>query len=375
MSYELITGIFNNLEVRGIDASGVWGTEAGSEGKVIYQKEAVRSSFFVNDPFWGKLSKINTNLLLIHARATSKGGGNAIVNANNHPFVTEDKRIGIIHNGTIEEAHFLRQKYETKSETDSECLLRVYEHGFDESIEQIPGVSKEIMQRLSGIKDIWSYISTGAMAVAIGERFKDESRGLILFRNDKRPIWIADLRDVLGQIFFFSSPGIWFSAISENTSFDENIFNHQKLIEMPSNEVWFLKINKNNGIVSKENVNKFRLHTKLTNDKFDKGDYKKIKNAQLKLEVLSEMDESDSKIIPKKTVKQLDSEMYQLESSYRTDHESLCESMSQLIDDISVSANNLSIEGSMSLRDYDQLLETLSQTKVDLESILQILNS
>ena len=51
-TYDLITGIFDKLEARGLDASGVYGTEFGEYGKVIYHKEPTRSSDFVKQDFW-----------------------------------------------------------------------------------------------------------------------------------------------------------------------------------------------------------------------------------------------------------------------------------------------------------------------------------
>ena len=110
-SYEIMTSLFDFLEIRGIDASGVWATEVGDDGRVYYQKESIKSSQFVTKKFWKDLQSVKLNLLIAHARATSKGGGHAFVNSNNHPFVSLDRRIGMVHNGTLDEAAFLNKKY------------------------------------------------------------------------------------------------------------------------------------------------------------------------------------------------------------------------------------------------------------------------
>ena len=46
ISYELATALFDSLEIRGMDASGIWGTEPGN-GSIIYHKEPVNSSRFI----------------------------------------------------------------------------------------------------------------------------------------------------------------------------------------------------------------------------------------------------------------------------------------------------------------------------------------
>ena len=51
ITYDLITSLFEILEIRGIDASGVWGTEFGENSRVIYQKDPVRSSEFIKQDF------------------------------------------------------------------------------------------------------------------------------------------------------------------------------------------------------------------------------------------------------------------------------------------------------------------------------------
>lgn len=394
LTFELITNLFDYLELRGTDASGVWGTEPGENGRVIYHKEPIRSSDFIKKNFWLKLRKVRTDMLLVHARATSRGGGSASCNTNNHPFVSQDKRIGMVHNGTIEEADFLKNKYELVSETDSECLLRIFEHGMDCDQNIFDEVPIEVSSRLNGIKDIWSYISTGAMAVALGERFNDDKRSLFLFRNEKRPLWLADLRDVLGQIFFFSSPDIWYRAVASSSNLKKQCWGSQKLIELPSHQVWHFTIDNNNKMATEQNIHKFKLDTTPSDLEFTEDDFKLLKPCKFDLKILTNLKEDEeirsieaTKIAPCDPVASIDHDEKLWEKpSYdfvdeplwgtgldRNDHEELCKKISKLANDINATTQNMTMEGSINDHDYSELLDSLEQTKCDLEGTLQIL--
>lgn len=124
--------------------------------------------------------------------------------------------------------------------------MRIFESGKSNS---------EFSDQLSGIRDIFSLIHDGHMAVAIGERALDGNRFLWLFRNFHRPLWMADLRELLGQVFFFSVPDIWDEAVQECFGF-KNITKSQKLIELPDDEIWCLKISDNNLSVQRFEVRK-----------------------------------------------------------------------------------------------------------------------
>jgi hypothetical protein len=198
----------------------------------------------------------------------------------------------MVHNGTIEEADYLKNKYETVSETDSECLLRIFEHGIEKDF-TIDSVPEDIAKKIGGIKDIWSYISSGAMAVALGERVDDYNKNLFLFRNEKRPLWLADLRDMLGQIFFFSSPDIWYSAIGNNQNLKKQCWSTSKLIEIPSHEIWCLNIDYNSPTAVEDRIYRFKVEAKPTGIEFSKGDFKSIKPSQIKLSVITDLDENE----------------------------------------------------------------------------------
>lgn len=180
-------------------------------------------------------------MMLVHARAASKGVGEPECNENNHPFVNHDRSVGLVHNGRIEDYEYnaLKIKYEVHSDCDSEILLRIFENYWRHPGEWIGKYDN----RLAGISDIFSLINDGHMAVAIGER-RDNNNLLWLFRNRHRPLWVVDMRELLGQVFFVSEPRIWETAVRACGGF-RNISQTQKLIELPVEEVWFFKADDN----------------------------------------------------------------------------------------------------------------------------------
>lgn len=412
LTYELITALFDYLEIRGTDAAGVWGTEAGTDGRVIYHKEPIKSSQFVKNSFWKKLRKVKTDLMLVHARATSKGGGHASTNSNNHPFVSTDKRIGMVHNGTIEEARFLKKRYQILSQTDSEVLLRMYEHGMEQPPSKIKngeGICSDIAERMNGIGDIWSVISKGAMAVSFGERVDDETRYLFLFRNHKRPLWIADLRDALGQIVFFSSPEIWYRAIASSDNLKKVCSGSEKLIEIPPEEVWFFKIDSEHPSVSRNSEwYRFPMNVAKQGSDWAAGELQVIKAPEEELSVISQLDETEeikNKVHQSQQCRPLHvqnrnrdpwgegqwdrgtanidigSDDYDDEpapfgqdlfNAGSTEHETICKQIIDLTNSVETSATNSVMEGSMGPHEYLELVESLNQTRVDLEGTLAL---
>jgi predicted glutamine amidotransferase len=356
-SYQLITALFDYLELRGVDASGIWGTVRGKNKGVVYHKEPVKSSLFVKRQFWKDIEKINPDLLLVHSRYTSQGNGDANKNKNNHPFASADKRIGMVHNGTIDEARFLRDKYEISSDTDSEVLLRMYEAGLEEK----PPISyrTEADQRLQGISDIWSLVSQGAMAVAIGERIDDYKRCLFLFHNDQRPLWMADLRDSLGQIFFFSSPDIWLRAYAGNPSL-KSIILSTELIEIPTNQIWFFMIDKKNPHVIDANYIRFDVELSGT-ETWESSGYVKIADKKVELPVITEMDEDENVTIE--------------ESEFiEDDHREAIYAIEGALDRLVISLNNQFDHNLMTQEKYDASMECMEQAKEQLEEALKSLN-
>lgn len=230
LSFELLTKLFELSEERGTDAAGFWATESGVNGSVVYHKEPVCSSQFVKNNLWRDLTNKNIDLIIAHARGASKGVGEPFFNENNHPFTSSDKTVALAHNGRIEDYEYneIKKMYEVNTTCDSEVLLRIFE------------VNSEKSNDLNAIKEIFSLVNSGHMAVSIAKRCPGGKRSLYLFRNEHRPLWICDLREELGQIFFVSEPSIWERACN---SYENRIYSKcYRLIEINSQEVWSLNL-------------------------------------------------------------------------------------------------------------------------------------
>lgn len=211
VSYKICTNLFQELEIRGKDASGFWAVN------YLYQtltfKTTVNSSHLVERPEWEQLKYFDPELLLIHARAASIGGHFI---KNSHPFVSQDQNLAIIHNGRLPEFKKLKKLYKRYSDCDSELILRM--------IEDQPSV-------LSGIQQILK-LKKAEMAFAVGD-IRDSKQHLWLYRNRHRPLHLIDVKE-LGQIFFCSTSKIWKDAVQD---FDLEY----EISEIPPGEIWIIE--------------------------------------------------------------------------------------------------------------------------------------
>jgi len=259
-SHDLITKLFERTETRGEDASGFWGT---SKNNIVFYKQPIKSSEMVKKSLWGNLRDKNLDMLLTHCRAATPGVGKPAQNVNNHPFVSDDRLIGLIHNGNIsEEYNDIKEDFNLASECDSEVLLKLFESvkwDYSRFFERMTSkFNIPIAKRISGVRNIWRRIKKGHMAVAIGEQL-EQQRCLWLFRNEHRSLWLVDMRDELGQIFFCSTPEIW----------DEVATFKKTLIELPPEEVWFF-LYPSNTPLDDEHLHRFML-TNYKNDLYIAG--------------------------------------------------------------------------------------------------------
>jgi len=376
LTYQLITKLFEKSECRGVDAAGYWGTESGVNGNVLYHKEPGKSSHFIKKDVWKLVSKHNPNLLLIHARGASKGVGEPSANQNNHPFTSQEKSIGLIHNGRVDdcEYHSLKQKYGLQTQCDSEILLRIFESGESYSAKELKKDfgDAELPQRLAGIRDIFSLINEGHMAVAVGERRENGSRMLWLFRNRHRPLWIVDMREPLGQVFFVSEPTIWEDAVHECSGI-KSLARTQKLIELPTEEIWEFKITLEE--TTPKNVQRFEVCKEgSTPWQFDGKKHDPIqRNASF--EVITSLDEKDRILQVQKPPKERPlPKIVEWEEFPLSEVEKKCDEMIDLINNIRTYTEQLVQEQSIQRHDFDQLLQDLEQQRQDLEGLSGIIS-
>jgi predicted glutamine amidotransferase len=268
VTYELLHNLFLKTEIRGTDATGFYATHPG-DASIIFDKEPVKSSEYVKKDVWTKLFAQNNDvdLFIGHCRQTSVGGGPERVNKNNHPHWSHDRRVAITHNGKIPEFTALKSRYDIESECDSEILLRMFESAQiiakdkeEELKKEFPTLTPFLAERLTGLKEIFSRVNYGAMAVAIAERGDDNQRFLWLFRDDDRPLHVVDMRETLGQIFYCSTAEIWRNALDatpilkkeNNKEGVDYIPSDQVIIEFPSYQIWLLNLDPSKEAVANE---------------------------------------------------------------------------------------------------------------------------
>lgn len=279
LSFNLTTKLFERSEIRGIDAAGFWAAIHGVNGGVIYHKEPIRSSKFIKNEFWSTLSEFDVDCVIAHARGASKGVGEPFFNENNHPFTSTDKCTALAHNGRIEDEEYyeLKKYYEVSTSCDSEILLRIFESRM---------IREERNKELEAIKEIFSLINQGHMAVAVGRRHEGGKRSLWLFRNEHRPLWISDLREELGQIFFVSEPAIWEAACDDCGS--KMLSMCYKLTEIKPQEIWEFNLSDNN-----ISTNRYEIEKIEQEEHFSSENYFQIPQKNPCFEVITRLDEND----------------------------------------------------------------------------------
>ncbi len=238
-NYALLTNLGLETEHRGKEATGIWGAQGGKDGQIIYHKEPIPATKFMEKSMWKSLSTFNPHVLLVHCREPTTGGGLPSINKNNHPHVNDDCTIGLIHNGRVEEYYKFKDQFkdQIKSQCDSELLLRVFETGervpSDDLLKRYPQLDQENFYRLFGIEQIFKKFEKTHMAVAVGERHYGTKRSLWLFRNEKRPMQVIDLRSSMGVIYFCSTMSIWRQAVEATSEVKNIIPNNHDVIDFP----------------------------------------------------------------------------------------------------------------------------------------------
>jgi hypothetical protein len=373
LTYQLITKLFEKSECRGIDAAGYWGTESGKDGDVLYHKEPGKASVFIKKEMWKQVCKHNPNLLLVHARGASKGVGEPTANHNNHPFTSLDKSIGLIHNGRVDDVEYnaLKQKYGLNSQCDSEMILRIFEYGDTYTQKELKDAfgDAENPARLAGIRDVFSLINEGHMAVAVGERGTEGERMMWLFRNRHRPLWVVDMREALGQVFFVSEPTIWEEAISECSAI-KALAKSQKLIELPTEEIWYFKITPEQ--TTPKNVQRYEVCREGSTPWQYDGKKHSPARRYAPFKVITQLDDMD-RILPHGQ-KPVQPDIIEWEEFPLNTVNKRCDEIIDLVNNIRTYAEQLVREQSITRHDFDQLLENLEQQRADMEGLSAIIS-
>lgn len=267
-TFDLTNALMDISEIRGTHATGFWAC-VNNKDKVFYHKEPVKASEFINRKIWKDTANQSLDLLLGHCRYTSAGSGNEKFNKNNHPHVSQDFRVALIHNGRIPEYSYLKKQYPVTTDCDSEILLRIFEsteelHEHDLFLKsQLQKASTSIanLYRVYGLKKIFSEVSYGAMAVALGELLDYNERSLWLFHNEHRSLYLVDLRETLGQFFFCSTQEIFRAAVDQAKIASKLIPMDQGVVKLPSDWIYHFKMSSTGNIEwEKIKVNKVKKY-------------------------------------------------------------------------------------------------------------------
>lgn len=224
ISFNILTNLFNNLQQRGVDASGYY---ACSDNNIYYYKQKGCSKEIIDSPQWKDFKNLDFNAFILHTRRTSFNSGSSDNNENNHPFVTEDKLTALIHNGIIDKNDYnkLKSFLETKTECDSEILLRfLCRKIFDDK--------NYFSSRINSINELLFFIKNSEYAFAFVDLINNIPN-LWLVKNDKRPLFLIDLTKSLNQYFFVSTIEIWQDSISNIKNINKTIGNYN-IIKLPN---------------------------------------------------------------------------------------------------------------------------------------------
>lgn len=187
-------------EGRGKDATGFYAIT--DRNVVVTDKRPIRAKKFIKrSQELGTLKGVKPSVFIGHCRATSTGAGNAKENRNNHPFIGHN--VALVHNGWI--PNFRSEEYAglgLRTNTDSEVILRLLD----------AGMARDELLSTSIDEAVKCLPVESAFAVAAIDIKK---RNLFLFRNDKRPLWVARIKE---NAFLFASTDTILKDAVKNTS-------------------------------------------------------------------------------------------------------------------------------------------------------------
>lgn len=217
LSFKLITSIFLNSQVRGIDACGFY---ASANENTFFHKQKGKASSLIESNIWNDLKLQDLDLLLAHTRRTSLNSGSSEFNINNHPFVLDNS--ALIHNGVIHDYEKIKEFIETASTCDSEVLLNFISNYTD----------NYFLDRLEKIKELLFFIRNSEFAFCLSDKLKN-SKNIWLVKNDKRPLFLINCKEDLNQYFFVSTIEIWQDSIEKIKNINKLLPNYS-ILEIPN---------------------------------------------------------------------------------------------------------------------------------------------
>ena len=198
-THSIIESLLRHAEHRGRDATGFVANavpfDSPAKTSVVFDKQPQRATGFIksNSTFRG-LRHRRCVSFVGHVRAATHGS--PANNSNNHPFVSDDRKLFLVHNGVLSNHEDVAGSLSLKlvTECDSEVLLRLVE-----TAANVP----------SGLLDCLKLLK-GSMAIVVYER----ATGFVwLAHNGGRPLWLARLHGDRRRMFFASTPEILIDGI------------------------------------------------------------------------------------------------------------------------------------------------------------------
>ncbi len=404
-TFDLTNALMEKTEIRGVDATGFWAC-ISDKNKIFYHKEPVKSSEFINREIWKDTARHKIDLMLGHCRYTSSGSGDEKINKNNHPHVSKDFRVALVHNGKIPEYPYLKKQYPVVTDCDSEVLLRIFESGEDfheqeeflKSQLQKANTSIADLYRVYGLKKIFSEVNYGAMAVALGEHL-DNGRVLWLFHNEFRPLCLVDLRETMGQFFFCSTQELFRAAVDEAKIPTKLIPMNQGVIKLPADWVYHFRMDESGEISwEKIKINRTRKYGHWDAQEEEQNVPKGERRERSPVEVVTRLnaeedvvEEEDRRTRIKNGVvydagtatsvrTKIRSDFLGTNIYYEDEEEdrqiaqdpegitALCEKGIELLREISTNAQNSVTEGNMWESEVNEIVDSLSNIVTDLEN-------
>lgn len=192
--------------LRGNDSTGVF--YVNNQSEVQIHKEVGDSSSFLKTKEWDSTEKElfrKGQAIVGHCRASTRG---AKTDANAHPF-NVDNKIVLVHNGTYNGSHDTL----AKTEVDSHAIAHVLAEGTD--------IAESLRRVNAAYALVW---------------YNTETKMLYAVRNDKRPLFFAQLED--GSMMFASEIGFLYTAAWRN---DLKIHKDYP-IQLPENQLFSCKL-------------------------------------------------------------------------------------------------------------------------------------
>ena len=188
----LLTKLFDLISTRGTDASG-FGMLKNDVLSVV--KHHVSSPDMIKKALYQTKLDQPPEIFIGHSRAATQGSPNR--NINNHPFVSQDRRYVLVHNGMLLHGQYKIEKelnISLKGNCDSEVYLRIIEK----------------LGIYEGVNYICRSLKYSMFALLI---IDTESKVLHFVRDTSAPIAVLDLFEEAGGAFLVSTKQIFWNSL------------------------------------------------------------------------------------------------------------------------------------------------------------------